>query len=235
MKTALAISHVAFEDLGSLGDALRHAGFEIEVVDACTADWGEIHPLEADLAVVLGGPIGVYDQDCYPFLQAEIDLLRSRLAAKRPTLGICLGAQLMAAALGARVYRGSNGKELGWAPIQANTDSEAPPWLAPLLAPDVQVLHWHGDTFDLPAGAVRLAQTARYANQAFAVGSHALALQFHVEVKVEGLERWYVGHACELSQAGIDARQLRADGHAFGPLLESAARRFWRDWLTLHA
>src|SRR5580704_17231810 len=117
MRTALAITHVAFEDLGSLGIELTHAGFYIELIDACTTDMHAIDALDPDLIVTLGGPDGVYDHDAYPFIEVEIELLRSRLAAKRPTLGICLGAQLMAAALGARVYPGLHGKELGWAPI----------------------------------------------------------------------------------------------------------------------
>src|SRR5580704_15775337 len=117
MRTALAITHVAFEDLGTLGVELTDSDFNIEIIDACTADLRAIDAIGSDLLVVLGGPIGVYDRDSYPFIDAEIELLSSRLAAQKPTLGICLGAQLMAAALGARVYPGSRGKELGWAPI----------------------------------------------------------------------------------------------------------------------
>jgi GMP synthase (glutamine-hydrolysing) len=107
MRNALVIIHVAFEDLGSLGIELTNAGFNTQVIDACTANLRAIHPLDPDLVVVLGGPVGVYEQDAYPFIEVEIELLRSRLAAKRATLGICLGAQLMAAALGARVYPGT--------------------------------------------------------------------------------------------------------------------------------
>jgi GMP synthase (glutamine-hydrolysing) len=100
-----------------------------------------------------------------------------------------------------------------------------------LLAPGLQVLHWHGDTFDLPAGAAHLAASARYANQAFAVGQHALGLQFHPEVQPAALERWYVGHACELSGAHIDVPQLRAAGASHASALLEAARRFWHRWL----
>jgi GMP synthase (glutamine-hydrolysing) len=181
--------------------------------------------------VVLGGPVGVYQRDAYPFIEFEIELLRSRLAGKRPTLGICLGAQLMAAALGARVYPGRHGKELGWAPVHAGSDFSVPPWFAALLTPKLRVLHWHGDTFDLPAGATHLAATAHYANQGFVVGNYALALQFHPEVTVQGLERWYVGHASELAQAGICVRQLREESRTFGPELEATASKVWRQWL----
>jgi GMP synthase (glutamine-hydrolysing) len=231
MRTALAITHVAFEDLGSLGIELLQAGFNIQLIDACTVNLRAIDTLNPELVIVLGGPIGIYERDAYPFLEAEILLLRSRLAAKRSTLGICLGAQLMAAALGARVYPGSYGKELGWAPIHSDSGCSLPPWFGALLNPELRVLHWHGDTFDLPSGVRRLAGTARYANQAFSVEEYALALQFHPEVTVQGLERWYVGHACELAQAGICVRQLRAESHTFGPALETAARQFWRQWL----
>jgi GMP synthase (glutamine-hydrolysing) len=233
MRTALAITHVAFEDLGSLGTELTHAGFNIEVIDACTANLRAINALAPDLMVVLGGPIGVYERDAYPFIEVEFDLLRSRLAAKRPTLGICLGAQLMAAALGARVYPGTHGKELGWAPVYVSSDLNAPPWFRALLSPELRVLHWHGDTFDLPAGATHLARTAHYANQGFVVGNYALALQFHLEVTVQGLERWYVGHANELAQARICVRQLREESRTFGPELETVASRVWRQWLDL--
>src|ERR1700749_512540 len=112
MRTVLAITNVAFADLGSWGVELTHSDFNIELIDACTADLGSIDSLGADLLVVLGGPISVYDRAHYPFINAEVELLSLRLAAQRPTLGICPGAQLIAAALGARVYSGSRGKEL---------------------------------------------------------------------------------------------------------------------------
>jgi GMP synthase (glutamine-hydrolysing) len=124
-----------------------------------------------------------------------------------------------------------NGKELGWEPVQAASDGSTPPWFETLLNPELRVLHWHRDTFDLPPGARRLAGTALYPNQAFVVENYALALQFHPEVTVQGLERWYVGHAGELAQAGIGVRQLREKTRTFGPELETVARQVWRRWL----
>lgn len=232
MKKALAITHVAFEDLGSLGTVLVQTGFEVTLIDASTADWRAIEPTTPDLLVVLGGPIGVYEREAYPFIEAEIDFIRTRLASKRPTLGICLGAQLMAAAAGARVYPGAEGKEIGWAPLHAGKDSALFPLFTDLVDSGLQVLHWHGDTFDLPAQALHLAGTAAYANQAFAIGQYGLGLQFHPEVTGQGLERWYVGHACELANAKIDIGQLRKDSQVFAPRLEMAAQRFWRNWLA---
>ena len=158
--------------------------------------------------MVLGGPIGVYEADAYPFLTPEIELIARRLHADRPTLGICLGSQLLAAALGARVYS-SGVKEIGWAPIELSAAGEAS-CLRHLEK--TAVLHWHGDTFDLPAEAVRLASTPVCKNQAFSWRAHALALQFHAETAGTALESWYVGHTGEIAATpGISVPQLRAD------------------------
>lgn len=232
MKTALAITHVAFEDLGTLEPALLEAGYSIEPCHAPSADLASVNPQAHDLVVVLGGPMGVYEQDRYPFIAPELEFLRSRLASERPTIGICLGAQMVAAALGGRVYPGSNGKEIGWKSLLPVPQSAALPALADLVAGGLPVLHWHGDTFDLPTGACHLAATDLYPHQAFSAGRFALALQFHLEVTTAGLERWYVGHAAELARAGIDVPALRRASETNAPALQEASRRFWREWLA---
>jgi GMP synthase (glutamine-hydrolysing) len=228
---AVVISHLAFEDLGSLEAPLRERGFKIESVLAATARFPLRQAESCDLLVVLGGPISVYDQQDYPFLKNEIACIAERLAARKPILGICLGAQLMAAALGARVYPGQHGAEIGWFPLQAASAAGPPEWFAPLLAHGLPVFHWHGDTFDLPNGTLHLAATEAYANQAFAVEDYALGLQFHPEVIADGLESWYVGHACELHHAGIAAADLRSSAREHAPALEEAASRFLNLWL----
>lgn len=231
MRTALALTHVPFEDLGSLAEELSARSYEVQVIDACTADPRAVEALAPDLLIVMGGPIGVYETEAYPFLQWELERLRQRLGENAPTLGICLGAQLMAAALGAPVYAGRHGKEIGWATLAPGADAAACPAIAELLVPDLPVLHWHGDTFDLPRGAAHLAATAQYPNQAWSIGKNVLGLQFHPEVLTAALERWYVGHASELAAARVDVPRLRADGRKFGPALHGAARLFWRRWL----
>lgn len=239
-RHTLVLSHVPFEDLGSLQAPLRQRGFDIETVDVATARFPLPQAESCDLLVVLGGPIGVYDRQDYPFLDSETACIAARLAARRPILGVCLGAQLMAAALGARVYPGRSGAEIGWSPIQSpiqpasdpSAGARNPPnWFAPLLDPGLRLFHWHGDTFDLPSGSTHLAKTELYDNQAFAIDDFALGLQFHPEVSALGLERWYVGHASELHKAGISVGSLRSAARDYAAALEEAAGRFWNLWL----
>jgi len=224
----LAIRHVPFEDLGLLGPLLADRKHTVRYVEAPTADFADVDALAPDLLVVLGGPIGVYESDRYPFIDAEVALLQRRLAAAKPTLGICFGSQLMAKALGARVYA-SGVKEIGWAPLTLTSDGAAS-CLRHLATP---VLHWHGDTFDLPIGAVRLASTPACRNQAFSAGPHALALQFHAEACGPPLEAWFVGHACEIAATpAVSVPQLRADTQRFSPALEQCGRACFGDWFS---
>lgn len=228
-RQAIVLRHVAFEDLGLLAPTLTRAGWDYDILETATADLAQQKIADADLLIVLGGPIGVGDVGDYPFLAREIALLERRLAGDRPTLGICLGSQLMAAALGARVYAGPV-KEIGWAPLQLTDDGRAS-CLAPLGEPEATVLHWHGDTFDLPAGATRLASTPAYANQAFAFGKNALALQFHVEADPARLEEWYVGHTVELGGAKISIPALRSATAQVAARIPTQADRIFTQWL----
>lgn len=231
MKQVVAIRHVAFEDLGSFASVLDQAGYAIRYLEAGWDDLAAFDPLAADLLVVLGGPIGAYEEDIYPFISTELEILRQRLAAQHPTLGICLGAQLMARALGARVYPGGNGKEIGWAPLQL-TEAGLNSALRHLDEEMTPVLHWHGDTFDIPAVAERLAGSKQYPNQAFALGNYGMALQFHPEVTVRGMERWFIGHAAEIgATAGIDVAGLRKATAQYGHTLESKGSEFFAEWL----
>jgi GMP synthase (glutamine-hydrolysing) len=227
-KTAAVIRHVPFEDLGTIAEPLMRAGY-----DYTYSDIGHALPLRdpavTDLLIVLGGPIGVYEDDKYPFLRDEIALLTTRLNEGKPTLGICLGAQLIACALGAKVYP-SGIKEIGWGPVDLTEAAAATP-LRHLA--NTAVLHWHGDTFDLPPGAVHLASTPNCRNQAFCIGPNILGLQFHPEVNPSaGIEAWLVGHAAELTGAGLDPRALRSGGKATGISLPAKARDLFAEWLT---
>ena len=177
------------------------------IVDAGVDDLLAIEAAAPDLLIVLGGPIGVYDTDRYPFLADEIRLIEQRLVSGRPMLGICLGAQLIARAAGCRVYPGPE-KEIGFR--AGRTDGGwhgVAPWRRS-RASQFNVLHWHGDTFDLPAGATRLASTEITQNQAFSLGADVLALQFHIETEPAKFERWLIANAVEIAAAGLDVREL---------------------------
>ncbi len=228
-RSAVALRHVAFEDLGLLAPLLDRTGCGVSFCEAAVEDLSHAAIADADLLIVLGGPISAYEIDKYPFLTEEIALLERRLRKKRPTLGICLGSQLMAKALGSRVFAGGV-KEIGWGTVEL-TEAGAASCLGGLAGDDARVLHWHGDSFDLPEGAVRLASNAHYANQAFAYGRHALALQFHFEAEPRQLEEWYVGHAVELAVSGISVPELRSATTALADRLSTQAESVFGAWL----
>jgi len=223
--TIYAIQHLAFEDLGALEDVFYQLGFRVRYFEAGIDDLTKAMQHKG-LTIILGGPIGVYETEDYPFLRQETDLLKVRLEENLPTLGICLGAQLIAHALGAKVYAGHQ-KEIGWSKLSLSNAENNP--LAPLF--DTPVLHWHGDTFDLPKQAELLASSEIYPNQAFSVGKNILALQFHIEVAADSLEKWLIGHTCELRKAEINIPALRADNEKYALPLETVATGILRNYM----
>lgn len=227
-KTATVIRHIHFEDLGIFAQPLADQGYVVTYHDVGQSDETQLELLAPDLLVVLGGPIGVYEVEAYPFLGNTIAQLRQRLAGDRATLGICLGAQLMAAALDAKV--GPMGhKEIGFGALTLTGDGAKSPLRHIAGQP---VLHWHGDAFEIPEGAASLATTPLCATQAFARGSNLLALQFHPEVEIAaGIERWLIGHASELAGAKIDPRALRAEAQKIGGTTRAAGQAMLTEWL----
>jgi len=228
MKSAIAIRHVKFEDLGAFAPALEAAGYAVQYLDIGEAALHGLRPEAADLVVVLGGPISVYEEANYPFLNDEIAFIERRLAAGRPLMGICLGAQLIARAAGARVYP-SGTKEIGIGPVTL-TEAGRASCLRPFAA-EPATLHWHGDTFDLPAGAALLASTEVCENQAFALGRNVIAFQFHPEADTARIEQWLVGHTLELASAGIDIPVLRREALACREELRRKAETVAAAWL----
>jgi len=228
VPSTVALRHVPFENLGLLEPLLAQRGHAVSYVDVPVDGLERVDPRAPDLLVVLGGPIGVYENDDYPFIDAEVALIEKRLGMDMPVLGICLGSQLMAKALGARVYA-SGVKEIGWAPIELTDDGRA---ACLRRLENTAVLHWHGDTFDLPAGAKRLASTSACANQAFSYGTSALALQFHAETAGVAVEGWLVGHTGEIARTpGISVKTLRADTARCTPAVERAGTACFAEWL----
>ncbi len=233
-KVVNVIRHLAFEDLGSFATVLLSNDYQINYFEAAdfaskANDLLQIDSLADDLLIILGGPISVSDSDMFPFIDAEIALLKYRIAENRPTLGICLGAQLIASALGSDIYSG-NAKEIGWSDLYLTSAGEQSS-LRYLQAEHCSMLHWHGETFDLPDGAELLASTDHYLNQAFRYGK-TLALQFHPEVNQHDMEKWFIGHIGEISQTeGVSIAQLRADTQQYANRLEVQSELFFNSWL----
>ncbi|MDA2806048.1 glutamine amidotransferase [Nocardiopsis suaedae] len=226
-RTAVALRHLAFEDLGILGPILERRGYRVSYLDAGVDALDGDTVQGADLLVVLGGPVGAYETGTYPYLAGETEAVARRLEAGAPTLGVCLGAQLMALAAGADVTAAGR-KEIGYAPLGLTAAGEASPLKHLAGSP---VLHWHGDEFAIPEGAERLAETPDFPNQAFSLGANALGLQFHLEADHTRIEQWLIGHANELAAAEVDPRTVRADAAAYGPALAEAAEAVFGAWL----
>jgi GMP synthase (glutamine-hydrolysing) len=228
-KKVIAIRHVLYEDLGSFESVLLKRGFEIQYLDAGVDDLNIIKENSPEVLFILGAPLGVYDSDDYPFLNEEIDIIKNRIDENLPIFGICLGSQLIAKAMGADVYFGGT-KEIGWKPIELSNFG----MLSPLevFEENPFVLHWHGDTFDLPKGAQRLASTDLYPNQAFMSGENIMAVQFHPEVTRINLERWFIGHLLSMKLAEISVQLLRSDTIKFADVQEKIAQEFLNNWLN---
>lgn len=186
------LQHVPFEGPAAIVPLAKMAGHSIR---GSRPDLGEPlpDPADFDLLVILGGPMSVNDEDKYPWLVAEKELIVRMMEQGQALLGVCLGAQMIAAALGARIHRAAE-KEIGWFPVQRVSEEG----LGSLLPLSFTPLHWHGDTFDLPSGAVRLASTDCVPNQAVQFGPRALGLQFHLEATVESVQDLVANAAGEI-------------------------------------
>jgi GMP synthase (glutamine-hydrolysing) len=229
-KLALAIRHVHFEDCGTLTEVLLERNFTIRYIDVGRHRLDTIDVAPADLLIGLGGPVSVYNYARYPWIKHELALFERALDLGKPCLGICLGAQMLAHVLGARVYPGP-AKELGWSPLKLTAQGHTSV-VAPLDGASTSMLHWHGDTFDLPADASLLASTELVTNQIFQWRS-ALAFQCHPEVRTEDIERWLIGHACEIeAKRGPTVDQLREDTLRFAPTLARQTAQVFNDWMT---
>lgn len=217
------VRFVAFEDLGVWEDELTAHGFAVRYLDVGVDDVG---PAEnADLAVVLGAPIGADDDARYPYLADVRQVLVQRASLDLPTLGICLGAQLMAMALGGGVERGR--RECGWSTLTPTLEATGTPWERLASAP---VLHWHTDAIVLPPGATSLASTALTRHQAFTHGRQ-VGFQCHPEADPEAIERWLIGHAAALTAWGVDVGDVRSQAREWGDDAVAASIRSLRAWL----
>ena len=226
---ALVVHHVAHEGLAAFAGPLAERGYDVEHVYAGDPDFAAVDLLEPDLLILLGGPMGVYEREAYPWIEGELARIAMRIMAGGPTLGVCLGAQLIAAALGAEVKPGPV-REVGFAPVTLTEAGRRSPLRS---LEGVPILHWHGDGFDVPEGATLLAETAHFA-QAFSLGSAVLALQCHPEMGSagDGIDRWLAEDADYVTAAGTTEAVIRADHASLGEAAASAGRRMLGDWLA---
>jgi len=197
LKLAYVIRHLEFEGLGNLEDILISCKFTIK-----------------------------YEEDIYPFLKIEIAILETRLSSDYPTLGICLGAQLITKALGSKVYRGSS-KEIGWSALHP-TNIGKQNFFPHFDSAKTDVLHWHGNAFDLPQGTVLQASTAIYKNQAFTYKSNTLSIKFHSEIIGQNIERLLIDRALETSLTkDVTIQQWRVETRRNSGKLLTQASRLW--------
>jgi GMP synthase (glutamine-hydrolysing) len=201
----IAYVHEPHEGLARFREPLERAGFR--TVERFRAP-DPVADVRAPLLVVLGGPMGVYDADRFPFLKTEIEVLRARLAEGRPSIGLCLGSQLLAAAAGSRVFRGPSGKVIGVGPIARVGPAEDP--LLRGLPDAFDAVQWHGDTFEPVPGRL-LFRGETYAPQGFRVG-RSVGIQFHAELGPEGFRDWVQGSREDLRRSGRDPDALLAEG-----------------------
>jgi GMP synthase (glutamine-hydrolysing) len=227
MKSALVIRHTPYEGIAGFRAPVEAAGYVIDRIDVTDPAFASIDFDEPDLVVMMGGPMGVYETDVHPWLACEIVRLARRIMMDRPTLGVCLGSQIIAAAMGARVYPGPV-KEVGFAPVTINAAGLNSP-LRHIV--DVPVLHWHGDTFDLPDGVELLASSGKYAHQAFRRGDNLLALQCHPEMGEDPRFEAWLEDEPYIAAAGLSVAELREQHATGGSAAVAAGRRMIADWL----
>lgn len=204
-RRAVVYIHERHEGPGLVLPALQKAGYSIE------ERFREVRPGDesAQLVVIMGGPMAVYEADRHPFIAAELELAKGRLQRDEPVLGICLGAQILAAAAGARVHKAEGGVELGVFPVMLTADGRQDPAFRG-HPQTVDVAHWHGDTFDAVPGAVLLASSERYTQQAFRIG-RSYGLQFHPELDAETFARWLDEEPDYVHAAGRYVEEIRQD------------------------
>jgi GMP synthase-like glutamine amidotransferase len=208
------LQHVPFEGLGSIEAHLLERGDRLSATHLYRNE--SLPDVDSfDALIVMGGPMGVMDVQEYPWLTAEKQLIAAAIAAGKKVLGICLGAQLIATTLGAKIYRNRD-REIGWWPVTRTLVTTSNPE-SKLLSEGCVPFHWHGDTFDLPDGAVQLASSAACEQQAFALGRQVIGLQFHLETTPDAARALikHGGDELDGSRYVQSAEQMLADSSLF--------------------
>lgn len=224
----LVLQHIEVEPPGLIGEVLRSKGFELEY---CHGYLGQEIPetLEAyEALVVMGGPMGVYEADQFPFLKKEMKLIDNALKHEKPILGVCLGSQLLAYVLGAKVYPGKQ-KEIGWYPVELCPDASGDGLFKNVPA-SFMGFHWHGDIFDLPAGASCLAKSDLTACQAYRFGLNVYGFLFHMEVSQEMIGKWTERFREELVGVKINPEAILKKSAEYLKPLQGIGRAVFTQW-----
>ena len=230
MEEVLVFQHDPFEDLGFFAEVLDKQRTTYRVIqlfhgEMPAEDWAHVQAL-----IILGGPMSVDDEEQYSFLRWEKRIIRAAIDDGVPILGVCLGAQLIASTLGTPVYHGRV-KEIGWSPISITPHGQVDSLLG-YLPESATVFQWHAEGFDLPAGAIRLASSANYENQAFRVGRNIYGLQFHLEVTPQMIARWIEERSKDLAQAPyILPDKILADTQSYALTLKYYGERFLSEFI----
>jgi GMP synthase (glutamine-hydrolysing) len=231
MKRVLLIQHAEVEKPGTIAEVITSAGYPIQPIRAFDGQPVPQAASDAQGLVIMGGPMGVYERDRYPFLREELHLIGNTLAEGKPILGICLGSQLVAAALGAEVKKGRF-KEIGWYSVSPTEAATADALLAGIDHSFV-ALHWHGDVFDLPCGAVSLASSQLTECQAFRYQKNIYGFLFHIETTAEILRGMVATFADELRQEGMDGQAIMQGAGKYLPGLQRFGHAVFERWAAL--
>ncbi|HKN12934.1 MAG TPA: type 1 glutamine amidotransferase [Candidatus Binatus sp.] len=231
MAKIYVLQHHPVENLGTIADALEGAALAWQYVRVADGQPVPANMKGAGGLIVMGGPMGVYQTDRYPWLRDEMRLIEDAMKLNLPVLGVCLGAQILAAALGAKVDRNPNGKEIGWHPIRLH-DSAKDDRLMRGLPATMTPFHWHGDIFDLPPGAISLASSEKTPCQAFRMGDQAYGFQFHFEVTREGVAAMAEAFAKELVRENIPADRMITQAAELTPPLENISEKVFSRWAS---
>jgi GMP synthase (glutamine-hydrolysing) len=230
-KHVYVLQHHECETLGIIADALKHAAITPKYIRSFE---GEAVPKDIGGAaglIVMGGPQSVYEQDKFPWLRDELRLIENALKQTKPILGVCLGSQLLAAALGANVYAGRT-KEIGWNQVTL-TDFAAKDAILSGEPSSFIGFHWHGDIFDLPRGGTLLASFALTAHQAFRYGTNAYGTLFHLEVTLPQIDKMVETFANELRTAGLNGSAIKLNAHTHLPVLQKIGKEVFARWVGL--
>ncbi|GBD96081.1 MAG TPA: hypothetical protein ENG83_07915 [Nitrospirae bacterium] len=225
--SVLIIKNTPAEGPGTIEDYLKSRGMPYEILEFSKGEIASAIKGYSHL-IVMGGPMAVYEMERYPYLRTEAELIKDFIKKGKSVLGICLGAQMIAHALGAKVYPGGT-QEVGWYNVDLTPEGMEDPAVRALSVNNsryAEVFQWHGDTFDLPGDAVRLSSTEVYQNQAFRYGGNVYALQFHIEVTPKIIREWFE------DEKGVDINKMLKQTDCIFPEYYKRAMNFYEKFFS---